>query len=186
MSYSNVEGERIRRRIKSVYIQISEIDMAHNDFGTPDRLDVIHNSLNEILSECEGLENRPPIIELDTKGHTSKAYQQLKSDILKLVAIFNVDISDSMKSSEKTQQINVNVIQSNVQNMNISDIKKEEIKKLFAQLEETAKSNSLDEKTQNSKLRTLLGEIVNLSLDAGTMGLRWANENGLIRKIFGS
>ena len=186
--------ERVSRRIKSLYMQISEIDMEHSDFGTPGRLEVIHGELNELLSEIQGTPEIPPIRQLDIESYTSRSYQQLKADILKLVAIFNVEISTNV-SSAQNQQINVHVIQSNVQNsenrnevinnLNISNIKKEEIKKLFAQLEQTAKNNSLDEKTQNSQLRMILGKIVNLSLDAGIMGLRWANENGLIDKIFG-
>ncbi|MDX1373167.1 MAG: hypothetical protein R3321_11885, partial [Nitrososphaeraceae archaeon] len=96
----------------------------------------------------------------------------------------------------KTPQINVSVIQSNVQdikniseiinNINISEIKKEELKKLFLELEKTAKDKSTEESTKNNKLRQLFKEIVNISIDAGIVGLRWVNENGLINRLFGN
>jgi len=198
MSGDEIFRTRISRRIKSVYHQLSEIDMEHNDFGTPRRVKIIHNDLNDIIDALiqKGLsDSLPPKRQLDFEEDLSMGYQQVKSDILKIADLLGVDVLHDNIIRTPTQQINVNVLSSNVQDLqsitqtvntiNISELKKAEINQIFSKLEETAKNTTIEDSEKNSKLRQLLGELVKMGLDVGILGLRWVNENGLVNKIFG-
>ncbi|CUR52049.1 protein of unknown function [Nitrosotalea devaniterrae] len=191
---------RMTKKINSVFHQIAEIDIEHSNFGTPSRVKVVHQDLNEIIDTflAEDWVNKsdiPPKRNLDPEDDLSLSYQHIKSDILKIANWYGVDVL-SQNITQKSPQINVQVIQSNVQDVknvaevintiNISDIKKDEIKKLFTELERTAKDKEMSDPKKNSKLRELFKGIVDLSLDAGIVGLRWAHENGIINRLFGS